>query len=285
MRTLRRHSGFSLVEVLMAAGILAIGFMLILGTFPVGVHLTTKATERSIGSVAANEAFAKIQMYGVDFTKIAVETQQYRFDFHRYDSSGYLDISKDSDDLDKVNISYVVDSSKDIYSLEKFYPSSEDIDKEEIKYVWSALCRQADSDTDDLLTTVFVSRKSQLSTTYPKAETSGGDYGKVASGSVRWPEPIKVPVQGGLRNNLLNIELSEKDLILKGSYIVDDVTSQIYHVVDRFQNSAGWHLELNRDWDLVANNPAFVWVIPPAIGSSKSPCIGVYQRVLYLPKQ
>ena len=61
-----RHKGFSLVEVMMSAGILAIGFVLIAGAFPVGVKLTALATERTIGMTASSEAFAKIKLYGVD---------------------------------------------------------------------------------------------------------------------------------------------------------------------------------------------------------------------------
>ena len=50
----------------MAAGILLVGFLLIAGTFPVGVKLTAVATERTIGVVAAEEAMAKIHLYGID---------------------------------------------------------------------------------------------------------------------------------------------------------------------------------------------------------------------------
>jgi hypothetical protein len=62
--------GFSLTEVLMAAGILLVGFLLIAGTFPVGVKLTALATERTIGVVASEEAMAKIHLYGIDPTVI-----------------------------------------------------------------------------------------------------------------------------------------------------------------------------------------------------------------------
>jgi prepilin-type N-terminal cleavage/methylation domain-containing protein len=41
-----RNNGFSLTEVLMAAGILAIGFAFIAGMFPVGVKLTALYTAK-----------------------------------------------------------------------------------------------------------------------------------------------------------------------------------------------------------------------------------------------
>ena len=65
-----RHNGFSLTEVLLAAGILTVGFILIAGTLPVGVKLTAMGTQRTIGAVAADEAFAKIQLYGVPVKQV-----------------------------------------------------------------------------------------------------------------------------------------------------------------------------------------------------------------------
>ena len=56
--------GFSLTEVLLAVGILAVGMMFIAGVFPVSVYFTTVATERSIAPIVADEAFAKIKLYG-----------------------------------------------------------------------------------------------------------------------------------------------------------------------------------------------------------------------------
>ena len=50
----------------MAAGILAVGFMLIASLFPAGMIMTATATERTAASVIADEAFAKIRLYGVN---------------------------------------------------------------------------------------------------------------------------------------------------------------------------------------------------------------------------
>ena len=60
-----KHNGFSLTEVLMAVGILSIGMMLIATMFPVGIYLTTVATERTMAAIVADEAIAKIQLYGL----------------------------------------------------------------------------------------------------------------------------------------------------------------------------------------------------------------------------
>ena len=68
-----KNNGFSLTEVLLAAGILVIGFMLIAGTLPVGIKLTAIGTERTIGAVAADEAealAARFEARGVSAARI-----------------------------------------------------------------------------------------------------------------------------------------------------------------------------------------------------------------------
>ena len=64
----RQNKGFSLTEVLLAVGTLAVGMVFISGTFLTGIHFSTIATERSYAAVVADEAFAKIKVYGINFT-------------------------------------------------------------------------------------------------------------------------------------------------------------------------------------------------------------------------
>ncbi len=77
MRKKRQYRGFSLTEVLMAVGTLAVGMIFISGTFLTGIHFSTIATERTIAAVVADEAFAKVRVYGIDFTdpNLAVNQQ------------------------------------------------------------------------------------------------------------------------------------------------------------------------------------------------------------------
>jgi type II secretory pathway pseudopilin PulG len=131
MKLMIRQKGFSLTEVLLAVGTLAIGMSFVGGTFLVGVHLSTVATERTIAAVVADEAFAKIQLYGIDPASSAlIPNQQVRFA-----------------------------ALTSIPSEEFAYPSTKSpADKQ---YYWSALCRPMYSISTNRLVqvTVFISRK------------------------------------------------------------------------------------------------------------------------------
>ncbi len=61
----RRQSGFSLTEVLLAIATLAIGMLFVGGAFVLGIHFSRLSTEQSIAPVVAEEAFAKMALYGV----------------------------------------------------------------------------------------------------------------------------------------------------------------------------------------------------------------------------
>ncbi len=50
----------------MAVGTLAVGMTFIAGTFLTGIYLSTFSTERTIAAVAAEEAFAKMRIFGLD---------------------------------------------------------------------------------------------------------------------------------------------------------------------------------------------------------------------------
>jgi hypothetical protein len=134
----RQYGGFSLTEVLLAVGTLAVGMIFISGTFLTGIHFSTIATERSIAAVVADEAFAKVRMYGIDLTDPNLTVnQQTRFE-----------------------------SLRIIPAIEFAYPSTKM--PAERHYFWSALCRPVYSGSDNRLVqvTVFVSRKTGTTTTY-----------------------------------------------------------------------------------------------------------------------
>lgn len=139
MRKKRQYRGFSLTEVLLAVATLAVGMVFISGTFLTGIHFSTIATERSIAAVVADEAFAKIEIYGIDFTdpNLAVDRQA------RFDSVSLIP------------------------ATEFAYPSTKTLTEKQ--YYWSALCRPVYYSPGSRLVqvTVFICRKLGSTTTYP----------------------------------------------------------------------------------------------------------------------
>jgi type II secretory pathway pseudopilin PulG len=139
MKKRRQYRGFSLTEVLLAVGTLAVGMIFISGTFLTGIHFSTISTERTIAAVVAEEAFAKVRLYGVNLTdpNLAVN-QQTRFE----------------------SLSLIADD-------EFAYPSTKTLTEKH--YYWSALCRPVYSGSANRLVqvTVFISRKVGSTTAYP----------------------------------------------------------------------------------------------------------------------
>jgi prepilin-type N-terminal cleavage/methylation domain-containing protein len=125
-----KHNGFSLTEVLMAVGILSMGMMLIATMFPVGIYLTTVATERTMAAIVYEEALAKIKLYGI--------------------TGSPLPGINDYNDITSMN------------SDEFSYPSVDPCSTSNSQYYWSALYNKS---SDKI--TVFVARKTNPNLTYP----------------------------------------------------------------------------------------------------------------------
>jgi len=218
--------GFSLTEVLLAVGILAVGMLFIAGTFLVGIHFSTIATEQTIAAVAADEAFAKIKLYGVNL------------DPNLW--GGELVVHFNRVALTPINPD------------EFAYPSTNTV--AEKQYYWSALCRFPDSNLVQV--TVFVCR---------------------SSGSAR-PVPVKVNVQQSISNNSeLVVTDGNEALINDGYTIVDNYAGWIYRVLERYADRPNI-IHLDRPW--LGGPTGSVWVVPPAAGGGRNPCIAVYPKVM-----
>ena len=247
MNNEQKHSGFSLTEVLIAVGILSVGMTFVAGVFPAGIYLMTIATERTIAAVAADEAFAKIKIYGIDLSK--------------------LSDSKLGDFNDVLPATINIDPN------EFTYPSTNTA--AEKQYCWSALCRLTEAynpvtdPNPPVQVTVFVCRKVSPNLKY---RTPNG------SDDSAWPMPVKVGVNR-FSDNELQIT-GEKTYINDGYTIVDDATGRIYRVLERYKPPNDSIILLDRNWDADSPNPDKVWVVPPPVNGGRYPCIAVYQKVI-----
>jgi len=253
-----KKTGFSLIEVLLAIGTLAVGVLFVAGVFPVGVHLTTIVTERTIAAIAADEAFAKVKLYAKDdpcsiFNLGGLEPDQLK-DFN--------DVLMPSIDPDEFTY-----PSVDAGILQKHY-------------YWTALCRRLSVDNRLVQVTVFVCRKVSPNLKYWDRNTEGKPM------EVAYPVPVKVEVlQGGNSNELLIDDpypadgVEEKTFINDGYTIVDNETGQIYRVLERYASPDDNKVLLDRNWR-GSKLPENVWVVSPPVSGGRGPCIGVYQKVI-----
>ena len=163
------------------------------------------------------------------------------------------------------------------------YPST-DISPQLKKYHWSALCGLLPD--GNIHVTIFVSRKTGAGAKYRVHNIDyflpNSGYGQEDTGaSGDWPVPVKVLVtaSGVLgEERILTIESGYETFINSGCTIVDDTWPwQIYRVLERDANIPD-EIRLDRDWEGFASGS--VWVVPPAEGSGRNPCIGVYQTVI-----
>ena len=246
MRKQTVKTGFSLTEVLMAVGILAVAMVFIAGTFPVGVSLTAIATQRPIGAVVADEAFAKIKLYGIDVTMLTMD------ECVVYDEN-----------ITDVN---VIDPNA--FAEEFAYPSA-NIGSQRKQYYWSALCR--DLGGQNVQITIFVSRIGGPMNRYPADDANANDD---TTWLLEYPVPVDVDVNSTGSKQLIVTD-GREIYINGGSTLIENSTGEIYRVLDRGQNFPEEVL-LDRDWN---HGSATVWVLPPST-AGRYPEIAVYQTVV-----
>jgi prepilin-type N-terminal cleavage/methylation domain-containing protein len=195
----QKNNGFSLTEVLMAVGILTVGMLLIATMFPAGIYLTAVASERTMAAVVADEAFAKIQLYGME-----------NIDTHNDPNSCF-------DWGDEMLIANKIAESEFAYpSVDPCSSSSQ--------YYWSAIYRKTQSNAFDreYQITVFVARKTNPGLSF---KDNGG-------GTINRPVPIKIAA-AGLKDSSELAVAGNENVVNPPVKIIDDETGKLYTVVRR----------------------------------------------------
>jgi hypothetical protein len=222
----------------------------IAGVFPAAIYMTAFSTEQSIAAAAADEAFAKIKLYDVNWI----------------DPNFVLGQMVTVTDVTRIN------------NLEFAYPSigANPADKQ---YYWSALCRWINPATSDrsVQVTVFVCRKTGAGSRFWYRDVSG-----ILNTGLPYPVPVNVGVLATLNPYEISIIVAnpsnpvEKTFINDGYTVVENTAGQIYRVLERYSPLNDNVVRLDRKW--LGSSP--VWVIPPPASGGRYPCVAVYQKVI-----
>ncbi|NLH43914.1 MAG: type II secretion system protein [Planctomycetes bacterium] len=268
----RQQHGFSLTETLMAVGTLAIGMTFIGGTFLTGIYFATLSTERTVAAVASEEAFAKMQIFGLDVDDPNLKTSEF---------VPYEDLTT-------------------LPAKETFYPStSGDSDRQ---YSWSALCRRVVDVNDGpdgaatkrgelIQCVVFISRETGAHSSYRKRQ-SGSIWPQLAQTDLPCPVRVNIAQNSGMTDQVLVKDavsgdaVDERTFVAQGSILVDNATGGIYRVLERDKTQPE-KVTLDRAWDggdLTASDGGWVWVVPPPVAGGRIPCIAVYQKIIRFPR-
>lgn len=303
MRRRKKQNGFSLTEVLLATGILAIGFVLIAMIFPAGIKLTSMAAEKTLGPAIAEEAAAKMRLAGLDLSRIDLANINtfYLFPGQRPvtenpplrhldpQSEKYLykklilptlDLADPAADLtisNNANLLYTT-IAKDFLNKEGIYPfvpasHNEPNPTQSMRYSWSAIYRGRGSivSKQDIQAMIFVCRtsgnKPYYGVLYDAVERR---YVPVLN--LKFPVPVQVNVSF-TAPDWIEVPQTFVSFFGVGTEVVDDSSGQILKIIEKQGNKFRISGES-------AIHPSLVWVVPPAVDSQRNPCIGIYEAVL-----
>lgn len=307
--------------MLIATGIMAVGLVMVATIFPVAVKLTSLSAERSIAAVVADEAFAKVQLYGLrDFVNWPAAhingfgtpdpdatydfCDDFMFTVNSFDNAGADALPHTQDDV------YFEYATPMWGWFEFLYPSTTISGQEDYKYHWSALCRRTGD--KDVQVTVFATSRTFAGVNYYGYPYNPAitDYEPVDTAV--WPVPVKVDVE--YTYNPADVTLLRKLVILpngaqtydwdtmtgltetvstffdEGCTIVNDRDGKIYRILEMKDlvgaDNKRETLVLYEDWEpdpMVTVFPVTetVWVVPPGVGSDRYPCVGVFQKVIH----
>lgn len=264
------------METLLAVGTLAVGLLFIGGTFMTGVYFTSLSTERTIASVAADEAFAKIRLFGDPGTSSLSTTA-----FLPYDGR----ITQKVTVKDKTGRSTTATAA--LSDSEYLYPSTGETSAGQ--YSWAAICKRMGDDSRQVQFTAFISREGSADSKYWVRKTGTAAPGLVASDL---PRPVRVTItqdpasmsgnEVAIVDTVAGDGIDERAFVNDGTSIVDDATGQIYRVLERSATQPD-RIRLDRPWAGGTITPPAgggVWVVPPPTSGGRDPLVVIYQKIL-----
>jgi len=257
MRRNARQHGFSLLETLLAVSTLAVGMLFVGGTFMTGIYLATVSTERTIATVVADEALAKIRLYGIIDPNLTAD-----------ECTPYTELVS-------------------IPASEMGYPSMDPNDANSVpQYSWDALCRRLGPDSQLAQVTVFVSRLNGSNARYWVRDPNSEELEQT-----QMPRAVRIKVlqESGDEEDELTIgdavdsdETDEYLFVNDGATLIDAKTGEIYRVLERYVDPPE-QIRLDRPWEgdvLAEPDGGWVWVIPKPVEGGRSPGVAIYQEVV-----
>jgi prepilin-type N-terminal cleavage/methylation domain-containing protein len=249
-----KQNGFSLTEVLMAAGILSVGIMLVATMFPAAIYLTTVASEKTFAAIVADQAFAKMRLYGIKTVSDPNQTKIFR----RY-----------------------WEDMNDVIDFEEYtYPSFDG----KWQYGWVPLCKKLNDDPCDLqyLVKLYVSRRTNPNQKFFSSGTLVGNSDM--------PIPISVKVVYTSPNKLLIDRFTNGPVIdfispPPATAIVDDQSGRVFRITSKdAEDTTGRTVLIDRRWDKDINTPDNIWLLPAAVIDKKpagrNPDVEIFQKII-----
>ena len=268
-RNANRAKGLSLVELLIAIGIMGVTMLLIGAAFPAGVAMSIAVSDEATSQAVFQKALTVIRD-NYSISKITVD-----FGVAELPGSGNYILIKDAY-LGKDGTGNY-DAAEGLANR-KFATNS--------TFSWSAMIRRMSTTgpRGNLCQVVIV--VSRRPNTSPSFDVEGGGTStlpELRSVTCTGSSVLTAPPPPPVTAKTLIIDSTDFSLVPNGGYIIDETTGTAYIIVSRNNNddTATLLSEPPLDTDLTSGRN--FWVIPGPNSGLNSPSIRVFQAMLYLP--
>lgn len=284
--------GLTLVEILIAIGIMGIAMMLIAAAFPAGVAMSVAVSEETTSEMVFQQALGVIrEKYSA--TKIDAYTRDPGNDQPRplprldnYDQLPdlYLGLNKQNTWLTTESFRSAGEANGRDNRIYRFDGTTASA------FSWSAIIRRMGNSgpMGNLFHVVVVvsRRPARVSSFVPNfpddAETMG-----IRSGipELRWV--WCVGSDAGART--LTVHSGDRHLLTSNGYIIDEETGQVYLITGVDDEQITVLSEPPEYGEISSTDPRVFWVVPGPYDDSRSrygrhsPAVGVFEAMLYLP--